>query len=64
VVDIQLARDGSLERAQLVTRSRWDILNTEALEMVQRANPFPAPPRNYRPGERVGFTIPIRFELH
>lgn len=63
VVDIELARDGSLARAKLVSLSNWEVLNAEVLEMVRRAAPFPPVPHNYRPGQRVGFTIPIRFQL-
>jgi len=64
VIDLVLDRDGSVRRSMIVGNSPWEILDLEALHMVERAAPFPAPPPNYRPGEAVNFKIPIRFELH
>jgi len=64
VIDLVLDRDGSVRRSIIAGNSPWEILDLEALRMVERAAPFPAPPTNYRPGEAVSFKIPIRFELH
>jgi protein TonB len=41
---------------------RARALDEEALALLRRAQPFPAPPREL-PGERVDLTVPIRFNL-
>jgi protein TonB len=38
------------------------LLDEEALALVLRAKPFPAPPREM-PGEEVKLTVPIRFNF-
>jgi protein TonB len=63
VLDLVLGRDGFVQEKTVYSSSKFDILDEEAIVMVDRAVPFPAPPQNYRPGERLSFRIPVRFEL-
>lgn len=38
------------------------VLDEEALPLLRRAQPFPAPPREL-PGKHVDLTVPIRFNI-
>jgi protein TonB len=38
-------------------------LDQEALSMIQRASPLPAPPPEV-PGSRISLTVPVRFNLN
>src|SRR5690606_14610815 len=41
---VTVARDGKLQDVKIVEESRYSLLNKEALDSVERANPFPALP--------------------
>lgn len=62
-VQLLLRQDGSLmEAPRLVTSSGHDILDAEALRMVEAAAPFePFPEEASRPD--AGFVIPVVFSL-
>jgi protein TonB len=62
-VQLRVRRDGSLmEPPRLVTSSGHDILDAEALRMVEAAAPFePLPDSAARPD--AGFVIPVVFSL-
>jgi protein TonB len=62
-VQLRVRRDGSLmEPPRLVTSSGHDILDAEALRMVEAAAPFePLPESASRPD--AGFVIPVVFSL-
>ena len=62
-VQLLLRQDGSLmEAPRLVTSSGHDILDAEALRMVEAAAPFePFPEAASRPD--AGFVIPVVFSL-
>ncbi|KFE68451.1 hypothetical protein DB31_7688 [Hyalangium minutum] len=62
-VQLRLRQDGSLvEAPRLVTSSGHDILDAEALRMVEAAAPFaPFPDSASRPD--AGFVIPVVFSL-
>jgi protein TonB len=55
-----LARSGALLGAHLTASSGSSALDQRALEMVRRANPFPAAPPDVT-GSAFPFTVPVRF---
>lgn len=64
VVRVHVRRDGTLAAPpQLVSSSRYGVLDAEALRLVEAAAPFAPLPEGYaRPSAE--FTVPIRFSLH
>jgi TonB family protein len=61
-VFFSLDRQGRLLESRLVRSSGAASLDEEALALLRRAQPFPAPPPDW-PGEHVAFNVPIRFSL-
>jgi protein TonB len=63
VVRVHVRRDGSLATPpQLVTSSRYGVLDAEALRMVEAAAPFaPLPEGHAQPSAE--FVVPVRFSL-
>jgi periplasmic protein TonB len=59
-ISFTLARSGRLLAARLVGSSGSSALDSKALEMVRRANPFPAAPTEVSGGS-FAFTVPVRF---
>lgn len=57
-VAFTVADDGTLAHCEIVGHSADPSLDAEALAMVRRAAPFPAPP----PGARRDFVIGLRFQ--
>ena len=62
VIRIIVDRSGRVRLSALESGSRNNMLDREALAMVDRANPFPAPPGEV-PGETLEYLIPVRFDL-
>ncbi len=58
-----LDRQGRVLESRVLQSSGAAALDAEALALLQRAQPFPAPPAELR-GERVNVTVPIRFNLN
>ena len=56
-VTISLSSSGSVTSARLLNASGNEVLDREAVALVYRASPFPAPPDN-RP---LTFSVPINF---
>jgi periplasmic protein TonB len=48
--------------SRVIRSSGAATLDEEALALLNRAQPFPAPPPEM-PGPRVDLTLPIRFNL-
>jgi periplasmic protein TonB len=46
--------------SRIVTSSGFPALDEETLALVQRAQPFPAPPPEVLGGE-IKFMVPVRF---
>jgi protein TonB len=42
--------------------STYEVLDNEALEMIKKASPFPAPPESLR-GKNFNVLVPISFKL-
>ena len=61
-VFFSLDRKGRVIDSRISRSSGASALDEEALALLRRAQPFPAPPREL-PGLRVDLTVPIRFNL-
>ena len=57
-----LDRQGRLIESRVVRSSGAALLDQEALALLRRAQPFPPPPPQLT-GDRVGVTVPIRFNI-
>ena len=63
LVEVDVARDGSLAGEPVVSRSSGHaLLDEEALRMVRSAAPFPALPGAH-PGSSAHFVLPVRFGI-
>ena len=61
-VFFSLDRQGRVINSRIARSSGASALDDEALALLRRAQPFPAPPREL-PGDHVDLTVPIRFNL-
>ena len=61
-VRFRIDRNGKVLMAEVVDKSRSPLLDKEAVDMVQRASPLPAPPGEVG-GETIERLIPIVFTL-
>jgi protein TonB len=57
-----LDRTGRVTASRIVRSSGSATLDHETLELVRRAQPFPAPPSEM-PGAQIDLTVPIRFNM-
>jgi len=55
-------RDGRVLDSHVIRSSGHKALDQEAIDTLQRAQPFPSPPENLA-GERFEFTVPVRFNV-
>jgi protein TonB len=55
-------RERHVLSSRIVTSSGFPALDQETLALVQRAQPFPAPPPEIA-GTEIKFTVPVRFGL-
>lgn len=62
-VRFQVDGDGKLLASELVTSSGTVLLDREALQVLQRAQPLPAPPDNVLHQGTVTVTLPVSFKL-
>ena len=62
-VRFQVDRDGKLLASELVTSSGTVLLDREALQVLQRAQPLPAPPASILRQGTVTVTLPVSFKL-
>ncbi|WP_051958969.1 energy transducer TonB family protein [Janthinobacterium sp. RA13] len=62
-VRFQVDRDGKLLASELVTSSGTVLLDREALQVLQRAQPLPAPPASVLRQGTVTVTLPVSFKL-
>jgi periplasmic protein TonB len=61
-IDLQLDGNGSVLSSKIHTSSGFDALDKQALEMVKKASPFPAPPEVLR-GNAFNILVPVSFRL-
>lgn len=62
-VRFQVDRDGKLLASELVTSSGTVLLDREALQVLERAQPLPAPPASVLRQGTVTVTLPVSFRL-
>jgi protein TonB len=62
VVDLRLDGNGKVLSSKIHTTSGFDVLDKQALEMVKKASPFPAPPDALR-GSLFNILVPVSFRL-
>ena len=62
-VRFQVDRDGKLLASELITSSGTVLLDREALQVLQRAQPLPAPPASVLRQGSVTVTLPVSFRL-
>ena len=62
-VRFQVDRDGKLLASELVTSSGTVLLDREALQVLERAQPLPAPPASVLRQGSVTVTLPVSFKL-
>ncbi|HSH54226.1 MAG TPA: energy transducer TonB [Methylotenera sp.] len=62
IVELSLDGNGNLKSKRIIQHSGYDSLDQQALEMVDKAMPFPAPPEALR-GSSFTIKVPIPFRL-
>ncbi|MDI1361935.1 energy transducer TonB [Methylotenera sp.] len=62
VVELLLDGNGKLKSKKIIQSSGFESLDKQALEMVEKAAPFPAPPEALR-GSNFSIKVPIPFKL-
>ncbi len=63
VVRIRIDRHGNIRYYILERSTGFQVLDKAAIDMVKRANPVPAVPNDYPPGDLIEFLIPVNFHL-
>lgn len=62
IVELSLDGNGKLKSKLILQSSGYETLDNQALEMVEKALPFPAPPEALR-GSNFTIRVPIPFKL-
>jgi protein TonB len=62
ILELSLDGDGNLLSKTIIQKSGYDVLDQQALEMVDKAIPFPTPPESLR-GTSFSIKVPIAFKL-
>lgn len=62
IVELELDGNGKLKSKKIIQSSGHDVLDKQALEMVEKALPFPPPPDVLR-GNSFTITVPVPFKL-
>lgn len=62
LLDLKLDGHGKVLSASVRESSGYDALDKQALEMVRKASPFPAPPEALR-NRTFNITVPVSFKL-
>jgi len=62
IVELELDGSGKLKSKKIIQTSGYDVLDKQALEMVEKALPFPAPPEVLR-GTSFTIKVPVPFKL-
>jgi TonB family protein len=63
VVRIRIDRQGNVRYYILERSTGYQLLDRAAIDMIRRANPVPAVPHDYPPGDLMEFLIPVTFNL-
>jgi len=62
IADLEIDSKGAVMSVIIKKSSTYEVLDNEALEMIKKASPFPAPPENLR-GKNFNVLVPISFKL-
>jgi protein TonB len=62
LLDLKIDSNGNVLSANIKESSGHESLDNQALEMVRKASPFPAPPEALR-GRSFNITVPVSFRL-
>lgn len=62
LLDLKIDSSGNVLSANVKESSGHESLDNQALEMVRKASPFPAPPEALR-GRSFNITVPVSFKL-
>lgn len=62
LLDLKIDSQGNVLSATVRDSSGYDVLDNRALEMVKKASPFPAPPKELQ-GRTFNITVPVAFKL-
>lgn len=62
VLSITIAETGSLLKSEVLKSSGFEILDSEVLQMAQRAAPFPNFPEGFNK-DQISLLIPVEFQL-
>ncbi len=62
LLDLKLDGNGKVLSATIRQGSGYEVLDKQALEMVRKASPFPAPPEALR-NRTFNITVPVSFKL-
>ena len=62
IVDLEIDNKGAVISVKIKKSSTYEVLDNEALEMIKKASPFPAPPESLR-GKNFNVLVPISFKL-
>ncbi len=63
IMRVRLDRRGTVRYYAVDRSSGFQLIDEAALQMVRRANPFPAAPANYPGGNFMEFLIPVKFAI-
>lgn len=62
IVDLKLDRNGGVLATKIERSSGFEVLDKQALEMVRKAAPFPAPPEILK-SDVFNIQVPVSFKL-
>ncbi len=62
IADLEIDTIGAVISIKIKKSSTYEVLDNEALEMIKKASPFPAPPESLR-GKNFNVLVPISFKL-
>jgi protein TonB len=62
IADLEIDSKGTVISINIKKSSTYEVLDNEALEMIRKASPFPAPPESLR-GKNFNVLVPISFKL-
>ena len=62
ILDLEIDGLGNLIKSKIKQGSKFKILDTEGLNMVKRASPFPKPPKELE-SKIFNVIVPISFKL-
>jgi periplasmic protein TonB len=62
LLDLKIDSQGNVVSATVRDSSGYEALDSRALEMVKKASPFPAPPKELQ-GRTFNISVPVSFKL-